>query len=152
MKIKPLFISLLGVLLIAVPVLSIGCSSEAIDTPVDNGTEVRVTVIEDVTAQEAYRLIQDNSNNPDFIIIDIRTPEEYDEGHLEDARNINFYDPDFAEQIDMLDKDKTYLVYCRSGYRSGNSLPVFEEKRFGMIYHMDGGILEWMAEELPLAE
>ncbi|MFC1900396.1 rhodanese-like domain-containing protein [Chloroflexota bacterium] len=152
MRIKQYLLPVLWGLLTSGLIISSGCSSEVVDTPVNEDIEVPSSVIEDVTAQEAYALIEENLDNPDFIIIDIRTPEEYDEGHLEGARNIDFYEPDFAEQIDILDKDNSYLVYCRSGTRSGNSLPVFEEKGFLKIYHMDGGILEWTAEELPLVK
>lgn len=58
-------------------------------------------------------------------IIDIRTPEEFAAGHIENAKNIDFYQDDFANQIGQLEKDKTYFMYCRSGNRSSQAAPTF---------------------------
>ena len=97
-----------------------------------------------ISPDEAFMLIQENKNNPDFVIIDIRTPEEYKTGHIENAININFYDPDFKQKLSSLEKDKTYIVYCRTGYRSGLAIPIFKELGFQKVYEIDGGIVEWV--------
>ena len=127
----------------------------AVSTVLVGGCAQTIPVVEtqqaiDVSAVEAYTLIQENLDNPDFIILDVRTPEEYEEGHIADAINVNFREETFREQLDMLDKDDTYLLFCRSGGRSGQTLPVIEELGFVKIYHMTGGMNEWAAEVLPM--
>ena len=111
--------------------------------------EAPTRIIENITPQEAFTLIQNNKNNPDFVIIDVRTPEEFTEEHIEDAINIDFYSETFADVLNILDKNKTYLVYCRSGRRSRNALDIMEELNVREAYNMSGGIIEWKAEGLP---
>jgi len=97
-----------------------------------------------VSPDEAYRLIQENKNKPNFVIIDIRTPQEYKTGHIENAININFYDSNFKQELSRLDRDKTYIVYCRTGHRSDMAMPIFRELGFKEVYEMDGGIVAWV--------
>lgn len=130
-------------LLIAGTVLTSGCASVA---PVAESQ----TIVVDVSAGEAHVLIQENRDNPNFVILDVRTPEEYDEGHIEGAVNLNFYDDDYREQLENLDRDDTYLLFCRSGNRSGQTLDIMEEIEFMTIYHMTGGMIEWNEEGLPV--
>ncbi|MDO5678417.1 MAG: rhodanese-like domain-containing protein [Propionibacteriaceae bacterium] len=66
----------------------------------------------------------------DAVVIDVRTPEEYTEGHLEGAKNIDFLSPDFAAQVDQLPKDAEYVLYCRSGNRSGQAKSIMENLGF----------------------
>ncbi len=106
-------------------------------------------VMEDITPQEAFDLIQDNLNNPDFVILDVRTPQEFTEGHIENAANIDFYSETFRNELDNLDKTKTYLIYCRSGGRSGKALNMMAELNFMEAYNILGGITQWKAEGLP---
>jgi len=116
------------------------------------GQETPAQIIEDITPQEAFALIQDNQNNPDFVIIDVRTPEEFAEGHIENAVNLDYYSETFRDELNKLDKNKTYLIYCRSGRRSSNALSVMEELGFREAYNVLGGIIEWKAEGLPIVE
>ncbi len=105
--------------------------------------------IEDVTPQEAFTLIQNNQNNSDFVIIDVRTAGEFADGYIENASNIDFYSETFREELDNLDKNKTYLIYCRSGARSGSTLDIMAELNFEEVYNILGGMLQWKSEELP---
>jgi 3-mercaptopyruvate sulfurtransferase SseA len=57
----------------------------------------------------------ENQNDPDFVIIDCRTPEEYAGGHIEDSVNIDYRSDAFGDELEKLDRDRTYLIYCRSG-------------------------------------
>ena len=122
-----------------------GCVGRETGTPSQQITQI----IEDVTPQEAYTSIQENQDNPDFVIIDVRTPEEFTEGYIEGAINIDFYSETFADELDILDKNKTYLIYCRSDNRSGRALPLMEELNFREVYNMTGGIIQWNAEGFP---
>ena len=86
----------------------------------------------------------------DLVILDVRTPEEFAEGHLEGAVMIDFYDLDFADQLAELDPDVPYLLYCRSGNRSGQTLALMEELGFTDVADVDGGINQWQAAGLPV--
>ena len=142
MSLKKYIILLLPVFIVIATVMAPGCAAGEVETPVQQ--------IEDISAQDAWELIQDNKGNPDFIALDVRTPAEYEEEHVEGAIIIDFNAGDFREEVDKLDKDKAYLLYCRSGNRSGRALAIMKELGFLEIYHMNGGILEWTAEDLPL--
>lgn len=81
-----------------------------------------------------------------YIVLDVRTQEEYDEARItEDAVNIDFYASDFEKQIDALDKEKQYLLYCRSGNRSGKTLDLMERLQFSEVIELKGGIGNWSA-------
>lgn len=69
----------------------------------------------------------------DAVIIDVRTPGEFASGHLDGAINIDVQSPDFAEQIMQLDKDGDYLVYCRSGNRSGQAISQMSQMGFSEL-------------------
>lgn len=100
----------------------------------------------------AYEIIQKNKGNPDFVLIDIRTPEEYLSGHIEGAVNINYHDNDFIEQLDRLDKDKTYLIYCRTGRRSSDAINIMKRLKFQEAYRILGDVVRWKAEGLPVVK
>jgi rhodanese-related sulfurtransferase len=88
--------------------------------------------------------------DPKFIIIDVRTPEEFVEGHIEGAINIDFQSENFSGQIDELDRNNKYLIYCRSGNRSRGALEVMVEMDFKEVYHLSAGIIKWIDEEYPI--
>ena len=83
--------------------------------------------------------------NPDVQIIDVRTPQEFSEGHIPDAVNIDLESEDFFEQMDCLDKDKPVAVYCRGGRRSKIAAERFVGKGFE-VTELDGGIITWEGE------
>jgi len=106
-------------------------------------------LFEAVTPKEAHALIQKNKDNPNFIILDVRTPEEFRNGHIEGAINLDYYSKTFMDDLDRLDKTKTYLIYCRTGSRSGKTFNFMKELRFQKVYGMEGGIIRWQGEGLP---
>ncbi|GMQ24682.1 rhodanese-like domain-containing protein [Algoriphagus sp. oki45] len=83
-------------------------------------------------------------------IVDVRTPEEVSEGHLEGALNINFLGETFAEEIDKLDKKKTYLLYCRSGSRTRKAADLMQNAGFKHVYMLEGGITAWKEAGKPI--
>lgn len=105
------------------------------------------TAVDTVAPATAAEIITTES---DEVVLDIRTPEEYDQGIIEGAINIDFYDNDFAVQLDALDKDAHYVVYCNSGNRSGQANSIFEDLGFTDVTEIDGGITNWHAEGLPV--
>jgi rhodanese-related sulfurtransferase len=108
--------------------------------------------IHNLSAPEAQTLIQENQSNPAFVILDVRTPAEYSQGHIAGAHLLNYKSAQFSARLDQLDKAKTYLVYCRTGNRSGRALQLMEAKGFGKIYHLSAGIMDWASHELPLVK
>jgi rhodanese-related sulfurtransferase len=107
-------------------------------------------IVENLTALEVFALIEENTDNPDFVIVDVRTPEEFKSGYLGGAVNVDVNSETFKEDIAKLDKSKNYLVYCRSGGRSSRAVSIMQELGFTNIYHMSKGITEWIAEGLPV--
>ena len=137
----------LPALLVLVLIVTSGCAGSETTTGT-SGTPAQI--IENLFyTQEAFALIEDNQNNPDFVILDVRTAEEFADGRLENAINLDIYSETFRDELDLMDKSKTYLIYCRSGNRSGQALDIMEELDFREVYNMMGGILEWEAEGLP---
>ncbi len=76
-------------------------------------------------------------------VVDVRTPQEFAQGHLPGAVNLDVSAPDFASQIATLDPSKPYAVYCRSGNRSGVAVAAMVEQGFTAAYHLQGGIGAW---------
>ena len=139
---RPGFLLVLAaVMLLIGSVLAVGCAGEAAPP-----------VIKDITVQEASDLIEENRGKADFAIIDVRTPEEYNSGYIEGAEMVDYRAEDFRDSIGELDRDKTYLVYCRSGVRSAGARDVMEELGFREVYNMLGGILGWQEEGLPVVK
>ena len=106
-------------------------------------------IIKKISIVEAYALVQANSGKFDFVLLDVRTPSEFDDGHLSGAIMIDFGSANFKNEVGKLDKNKRYLVYCRTSHRSG--LAVAEMKNLGFIevYDMDGGIVAWQSAGYP---
>ncbi|AUP80473.1 rhodanese-like domain-containing protein [Flavivirga eckloniae] len=97
--------------------------------------------MEDLTQEEwASQLANDAS----AIVLDVRTDAEVAEGIIPNAIHIDIYKgQEFISEIEALDKDKSYYIYCRSGNRSGQACSIMEELDFENVYNLEGGILEW---------
>ena len=78
-------------------------------------------------------------------LVDVRTAEEYANGHIPNAVNVDIYQPDFAKQIAKLDKKQTVALYCRSGRRSKSAAEQAVKLGFKVV-ELDGGILSWQGE------
>ena len=76
-------------------------------------------------------------------IIDVRTPKEFNQGHIENAININFKSSNFIKSISKLNKDTSFLIYCQSGNRSGKAAKIFDSIGFYKIYDLKGGYINW---------
>lgn len=79
-------------------------------------------------------------------ILDVRTPEEFSEGHIDKATNIDWQNENFVKNTENLDKNKPVYVYCKSGRRSLKASEKLEELGFKKIYNLDGGYLKWNTE------
>ncbi len=112
-------------ILLAASVLAAGCSNE----------------YDSVDAREFAEVLK----NPDVLIIDVRTPQEFSEGHIPDAVNIDIGSEDFFEKMKRLDKEKPVAVYCRSGRRSKIAAERFVGEGF-KVTELEGGFLTWKGE------
>ena len=80
-------------------------------------------------------------------ILDVRTAEEIEEGYIPKSANIDFYlGPDFLSEVEKLDKNKNYYVYCRSGNRSGQACAIMNNLGFKNAYNLEGGFMNWEGE------
>ena len=80
----------------------------------------------------------------DVVVLDVRTPEEFNSGHILNAINIDIYNDYFNSDISTLDKSKSYAVYCRSGKRSVDASSEMDLLGFNATYNLTGGIIEWI--------
>jgi len=103
-----------------------------------------------VSPAEAAQVIEDDPTG--LIVLDIRTPEEFDEVRLADAVNVDYYDADFADQLDALDKNDPFVMYCRSGNRSSDAVKTMKELGFVEVYEIDGGIVNWYDSGFPVEQ
>ncbi|MBN2736667.1 MAG: rhodanese-like domain-containing protein [Spirochaetales bacterium] len=105
-----------------------------------------------VSTEEFSGLLEKAEKNENYVVLDVRTQGEYDAGHLPGAVLLDFYQPDFKEELDKLDKDKSYLVYCRSGNRSGQTLYMMADLKFSSAVNMMGGMIRWVAEKREIVK
>jgi rhodanese-related sulfurtransferase len=126
---------------------SLALSCAALLLTVSAAFTAEAPTVTNVTPDEAAKLLQDK---PDVVVLDIRTEDEFKEGHIAGAKNIDYQGADFAKSVAALEKDKTYLVHCASGGRSTKSLKVFADQKFEKILHLDAGFKGWQAAGKPV--
>ena len=117
----------LSFLVLTVAVLTVSCKNE-------QGENIEV-----VTPEE----MQEISELEDVQLIDVRTPEEFDEGRIANSQNIDYFSETFEEDIQKLDKTKPVVVYCKSGKKSAECADKMKDKGFVKIYDLEGGIAKW---------
>lgn len=103
---------------------------------------------QDIGPERASGLLAEK--NADITVLDVRTPGEFRQGHLRGARNINYFAPDFDQEVAGLDPDKPVLIYCRSGVRSASAVSTLEKAGIKKVYNLLGGILAWEGARLPV--
>ncbi|RZT00181.1 rhodanese-like domain-containing protein [Aquimarina brevivitae] len=98
----------------------------------------------DKSQEEWSTLLQDTDN---AVILDVRTEEEVEDGYIPGMINIDIRKgQDFLDEIEKLDKSKTYFVYCRSGARSGQACALMQQMGFDQTYNLEGGFMNWEGE------
>ncbi|MGO3706864.1 MAG: rhodanese-like domain-containing protein [Mesonia hippocampi] len=100
--------------------------------------------MKDLSQQEWATAIQTDTN---AVILDVRTDEEFSEGYIKNAKQIDIYQAQqFMEEVNALDKSKTYYIYCRSGGRSAQACMLLEQMGFNETFNLQGGFSEWQGE------
>ncbi len=117
----------------------------------DNPSE-SAAAVKKISAKDAASLIEKNKDNPDFVILDVRTPAEYSDGHIENALNVDVKSESFTENAQKLDTERTYLIHCRSGARSAIAGAQMKELGFVDIYDIEGGFIAWEKQGYPVAK
>ncbi len=110
-------------------------------------SDLRADAPADVDVEKAAQLL---AGDPTITVIDVRTPEEFAEGHLKGAVNLDFNADDFEEKVSKLDPSKPYLVHCAAGGRSGQSMELFEKFKFSRIFHLESGYRAWVEAGKPV--
>jgi len=116
----------------------LGCSSGTQQTSTSSTTN---TIKDGQTTIDAFKMALAKVDKAQ--LVDVRTPQEYTQGHLEGALNINFNDPTFEQSIDQLDKSQPVFIYCQSGGRSGRAYKKMKNMGFSTVYDMKGGYGSW---------
>jgi len=81
-----------------------------------------------------------------YVLVDVRTEKEFDDGHIENALNIDYFSTTFSDEISNIGLERPVLVYCRSGNRSGKSMRIMSDLGFKEVYNLIGGIKGWKAK------
>ncbi len=133
---------LLPILTALLPLLPVPRPMHAADKPAPgNPFAPAKSAPKDVTPDEAERVLK---LNPGMVILDVRTPEEFSEGHLPGAVNLNFFATDFLEKVKSYE-GKNVLIHCASGGRSGQALSRLKDTSFGALYHLKSGFTGWQS-------
>ena len=108
------------------------------------------TIYRDLTVVQSDSLIQAHIGDTNFVILDVRQIGPYNSGHIANAINIDYYDPNFSSLIAALDHNKIYLVHCQSGGRSAATFAMMQTQHFREVYNMLGGMGAWLAAGYPV--
>jgi len=135
-------------LLLALGMVSCGNSQSKNDTKVTANASAQesAAIITNVNTSQFQELIK---SKPTAQIIDVRTPQEVAAGVIEGSKALDFYSPDFKENLNKLDKDAPVMVYCAVGGRSGNAMQMMKQMGFKEVYNLSGGYRAWASQGLP---
>lgn len=130
---------------LVVATVAAGCAGSPLDTPSEPAGYERLT------AGQAQALIDAHKDDARFVILDVRTSDEFAAGHIANAANVCVCaTPSFAAAIEGLDTSAKYLVYCRSGRRSTTAVTTMQDMGFSDLSELAGGLLDWQASGQPL--
>lgn len=104
----------------------------------------------DVSVEDAYRLINDHRGDSSFVILDVRGSKDFKKEHIAGAINLDVFDKDFEKKLKQMDLNKTYLVYCKTGFRSKIAAGTMVKMGFRHVYNMAGGIEAWKSKGYPV--
>ena len=128
------------------------CNVEHSDASTGNNTETNNTITPKVTILLPTDFKQQIETNPKAQLIDVRTPGEFNAGHLQGATNVNIGDADFMDKMAKLDKTQPIFVYCAVGGRSANAADKLAAAGFTDVYDLKGGITRWTNEGLTVVK
>ncbi len=119
--------------------------SKAKEEQIVNEEHVVSQILKDVEVEEFSRLIKKEGQ-----ILDVRTANEYSNGHIASSTNYDIYDNNFENQVKKMSKDKPVYVYCAKGGRSAKAMKILGEQGFNKVYNLVGGYLAWTSKGMPV--
>lgn len=140
-QMKPNFLTATAVAL-ALSACSAQGSAQGADTQMAADPTLSSTDIVNVSAADADEVIAGDAS---LVVLDVRTPAEFAQGHIKGAINVDFRSDDFANNLAKLDKSRRYLLHCRSGARSSGALEIMQAQGFANVVHMNDGFEAWKA-------
>jgi len=132
-------------------------SSKPSDQNPQTAVNMPVTSVKPTTPDfETIATVQDlnsrlSQKNPNEVLLDVRTPEEFAQGHIVNAVNLDMENPNFGSEIAKLDKSKTYIVFCRSGNRALTASKTMTANGLKVAYSKEG-ITAWLTAKLPVVK
>ena len=102
----------------------------------------QLPIIQDISKNDVLDLLEDKSIN----IIDLRTDEEFSKGSIKYSYNIDFQKREFIDNLNLLNKEKPYIIYCKSGNRSERASLIMKSLGFKVIYHYKTGYQDWIGD------
>ena len=118
----------------------------------DKEPEVKKQILQSLDPVKINTIIQKEKDNKNLVILDVRTPSEYARGHIKNAILIDYHSMKFKHDLEGLDRNKIYVLYCQSGFRSKKSLYLMGDLGFKTIYEMSGGFVAWYRNKLPVVK
>lgn len=148
MRIQKNIIGLLSISLLATAVVT-GCMApQTADELGDSSSGLPAYGL--ISIQQSANVIVALQDDPRFVLLDIRTSAEVEAGHLPGAEELDFYSDSFENDLAAFPRDQIYLIYCRTGNRTGQAYQMMEDMGFEQVYDMGGGISQWMAADYPI--
>lgn len=112
-------------------------------------TNSQTQVIKNITPDEAFVLIEKNKDSSNLVILDVRTSKEFEDEHIENAINLDYYSETFKDDLSKLDKNNVYVTHCQLGGRSAKTVVIMKDLDFVEVYNITGGIAGWKSKGLP---
>jgi rhodanese-related sulfurtransferase len=103
-----------------------------------------------ITPEDAFNLIEEHQDDSNLIILDVRPRDEFEVEHLHGAVNLDYDGHEFRKKVEKIDKEKNYIIYCRSGVRGEYFMGIMRELGFPKVYNILGGFVGWKVSKLPL--
>jgi rhodanese-related sulfurtransferase len=139
MTFKRSFATLSALMLLVMLILS--CNSSATSDTQENAP-----------AEDSQRMLDKETfaaaiKKSGAVIVDVRSPAEFEQNHIEGAININFFGPEFKYKLLELDRNKKYYLYCKNETTSYRSMKFMEDNDFKQVYMLKGGFKDWVTEK-----
>ncbi len=131
-------------------VISFLLATDSIFSKTSSSSRTNDTIYATISAANAHDTIIAYSDNPWFVILDVKTPTEYATQHLSEGVDIDFYSATFAATLATLNKSKVYLLHCAGGSRSAQVYIMMQNLNFRRVYEMTGGINAWTGAGFPV--
>ena len=137
---------ILLVLTLSIFSIQFSCTTKATSGDITTSEVQEITIARSVGVDDFNKLLNEKGS---ALLIDVRTPQEVEQGYIKGARNIDISSQEFRIEVDKLDKTQPVFVYCRSGRRSAAAMRYMRDNGFAEVYNLNGGILAWEQAELP---